>query len=111
MVITIFRSRLQPEYREEYERWGKRVHDIAVKMPGFISIKTFTAEDGERVSIVEFESEETMFAWRNQPDHKQAQELGRKLFYSDITFRFASRSVTILFRKELTCRTIWFNYL
>jgi len=52
-------------------------------MPGFISIKTFTADDDERVSIVEFESEETMLAWRNQPDHREAQELGRKLFYSE----------------------------
>ncbi len=83
MVVTIFRSRLRPEHREEYERWAKRIHDIAVQMPGFISIKTFSADDGERVSIVEFESEETMLAWRNQPDHRQAQELGRKLFYSE----------------------------
>ena len=83
MVITIFRSRLRPEHREEYERWGKKIHELAVKMPGFISIKTFAADDGERVSVVEFESEETMLAWRNQPDHRMAQELGRKLFYSE----------------------------
>ena len=83
MVITIFRSRLRKEHQEEYERWAARIHDLAVKMPGFISIKTFAAEDGERVSIVEFESEETMLGWRNQPDHRQAQELGRKLFYSE----------------------------
>lgn len=83
MVITIFRSRLRPENIGEYEQWAERIHSIAVTMPGFISIKTFTADDGERVSIVEFESEETMLAWRNQPDHKQAQELGRKLFYSE----------------------------
>ncbi|HEU6447799.1 MAG TPA: antibiotic biosynthesis monooxygenase [Verrucomicrobiae bacterium] len=83
MVITIFRSRLRPEHREEYDRWAKKIQDIAVTMPGFISIKTFTADDGERVSIVEFESEETMLAWRNQPDHRQAQELGRKVFYSE----------------------------
>jgi len=83
MVITIFRSRLRLEHREKYERWEKRIHDLAVNMPGFISIKTFTADDGERVSIVEFDSEETMLAWRNQPDHKQAQELGRQLFYSE----------------------------
>jgi heme-degrading monooxygenase HmoA len=38
---------------------------------------------GERVSVVEFESEETMLAWRNQPDHRTTQELGRKLFYSE----------------------------
>jgi heme-degrading monooxygenase HmoA len=83
MVITIFRSRLRPEHHEEYERWAAKIHDIAVRMPGFISIKTFAADDGERVSIVEFESEEMMLAWRNQPDHRQAQELGRKLFYSE----------------------------
>ena len=83
MVITIFRSRLRPEHIKEYGEWAARIHDLAVKMPGFVSIKTFTAEDGERVSIVEFESEETMRNWREQPEHRQAQELGRKLFYSE----------------------------
>jgi heme-degrading monooxygenase HmoA len=83
MVITIFRSRLRPEHRGEYERWAEKIHRLAVQMPGFISIKTFAAEDGERVSLVEFESEETMLAWRNQPDHRQAQDLGRKMFYSE----------------------------
>ena len=33
--------------------------------------------------IVEFESEETMRHWREQPEHREAQELGRKLFYSE----------------------------
>ncbi len=83
MVITIFRSRLRPENEKEYAEWATRIHDLAVNMPGFLSIKTFTAEDGERVSIVEFESEETMLNWRKQPDHRKAQELGRKLFYSE----------------------------
>ncbi|HWC60277.1 MAG TPA: antibiotic biosynthesis monooxygenase [Verrucomicrobiae bacterium] len=83
MVITIFRSRLRPENQKEYGEWAARIHGLAVNMPGFISIKTFTADDGERVSIVEFESEETMRNWRQQPDHLKAQELGRKLFYSE----------------------------
>ena len=83
MVITIFRSRLRPEHREEYEQWAQKIHDLAIRMPGFVSIKTFTAEDDERVSLVEFESEEATLAWRDQPDHREAQELGRKLFYSE----------------------------
>ena len=83
MIITIFRSRLRPEHRAEYERWAGLIHDLAQKAPGFISIKTLAADDGERVSIVEFESEETLIAWRNQPDHKRAQELGRQLFYAE----------------------------
>src|SRR5262249_42779109 len=83
MVITIFRSRLRPENQNEYAEWATRIYDLATKMPGFISFKAFTAADGERVSLVEFESEETMRAWREQSDHRQAQELGRKLFYSE----------------------------
>ena len=57
--------------------------ELATQMPGFISIKTFNAPDGERVSLVEFESAEAMMAWRNHPEHKQAQELGREKFYSE----------------------------
>src|SRR3954470_5274599 len=83
MVITIFRSRLRPENQEQYSQSAGQIHDLAVKMPGFISIKTFSAEDGERVSLVEFESEEAVRHWREQADHRQAQELGRKLFYSE----------------------------
>ncbi len=60
-----------------------KIHDLAVKMPGFIAIKTFAAEDGERVSIVEFESEETLLAWREHPEHKIAQKMGQTTFYSE----------------------------
>jgi heme-degrading monooxygenase HmoA len=83
MVITIFRSRLRPEHQQAYQEMAARVHDLAQHMPGFIAIKTFTAPDGERVSLVEFESEETHQAWRRHPEHQTAQKLGRELFYSE----------------------------
>ena len=60
-----------------------RVRSLAEAMPGFISFKSFSAEDGERVSIIEFESEETLRAWREHPEHRQAQALGRDSFYSE----------------------------
>ena len=83
MIITIFRSRLRPENQEAYQAMATRMHDLAQAMPGFHSIKTFAAPDGERVSIVEFESEETHNAWRHHPEHMKAQQLGRELFYSE----------------------------
>jgi heme-degrading monooxygenase HmoA len=83
MIVTIFRSRLRGEYSNEYAGWAKRMHDLATDMPGFVGIKTFTADDGERVSIVEFESEETHLAWRNHLAHREAQRLGRERFYSE----------------------------
>jgi heme-degrading monooxygenase HmoA len=83
MVITIFRSRLRPEHQEAYQRTAARMDELAHKMPGFISIKTYQAQDGERVSIVEFESETAHTAWRKHPEHLEAQRLGRELFYSE----------------------------
>ena len=83
MVITLFRSRLRPETREEYERWAHRMNQLAAAMPGFVSIKTFAADDGERISIIEFESEAAHEAWRDHPEHREAQRLGRERFYAE----------------------------
>jgi heme-degrading monooxygenase HmoA len=83
MIITIFRSRLRPEHREEYERLAPHIEALARTMPGFVAIKGFTAPDGERVSIVEFDTEENHIAWRNHPEHREAQRLGREKFYAE----------------------------
>jgi heme-degrading monooxygenase HmoA len=83
MIVTIFRSRLRPEHQAEYAEWATRMHDLATAMPGFLSIKTFAADDGERVSIVEFASEETHRAWRDHPEHRVAQQLRRRKFYAE----------------------------
>ena len=68
MVVTVFRSRLQPEHASDYSEAATRMRALAEAMPGFISFKSFRAEDGERVSIIEFESEETLRAWRSTPN-------------------------------------------
>ena len=81
-VLTVFRSRLRPGTEAEYVRVAKRMDELAAQMPGFIGIKTFEAGDGERVSIVEFASAAEAMAWRNHPEHREAQRLGREQFYA-----------------------------
>jgi heme-degrading monooxygenase HmoA len=83
MIVTIFRSRLRPEHADEYGRVADRIHELATRQPGFVSIKPYTAADGERVSIVTFETWETHDAWRDHPEHREAQRLGREKFYSE----------------------------
>ena len=83
MIITVFRSRVRPEALQEYATWAARMSELARKMPGYISHKGFAAEDGERVTIVEFESEETLRAWSQHPDHVEAKKKGRASFYSE----------------------------
>ena len=47
----------------------RRMIELAESMPGYVSHKDFTADDGERVTIVEFEHEEGLRAWRLNPEH------------------------------------------
>ena len=81
MIVTVFRSRLNPQAAEEYRRWAVRMSELAREVPGYISHKGFTAEDGERVTIVEFEHQEGQTAWRMHPEHLEAQKLGRVKYY------------------------------
>jgi heme-degrading monooxygenase HmoA len=81
MIVTVFRSRLRPDVREEYVALAARMNEIARTMPGYISQKGFFADDGERCTIVEFESAEAQRAWRMHPEHRAAQRAGRDTYY------------------------------
>ena len=83
MIVTVFRSRLMPGVREEYVGLVDRMIELASAMPGYISHKGFFAEDGERVTIVEFETEEAQRAWRMHPEHRVAQRQAKEIYYED----------------------------
>lgn len=83
MIITVFRSRLKTQTQEEYQRWAARMSELVKDVPGYISHKGFTAADGERVTIVEFVSEEGLRVWATHPEHVAAKKLGRDSFFSD----------------------------
>ena len=90
MVVTIFRSRLNPQHEATYYPMAARMRKLAEAMPGFVSFKTFKADAGERVSVIEFESEGALSAWRRHPEHRKAQELGRRAFYTEYQIQVCS---------------------
>jgi heme-degrading monooxygenase HmoA len=59
------------------------MEDRVRAMPGFMYFKTFTAEDGERVSIIAFDTFEHHAAWRDDREHRAAQRRGRDAFYPE----------------------------
>lgn len=83
MVMTVFRSRLRPENEAEFHALADEMMEIAKAMPGFLSYKVYVAEDGERCSVVEFDTPEHLLAWRNLPRHVEAQRIGRERFYAE----------------------------
>jgi heme-degrading monooxygenase HmoA len=83
MLITVFRSRLKPEVRDEYGIAVARMNELAQTMPGYVSHKTYYAEDGERCTIVEFEHEEGLRTWRTNSEHRVAQKMARERYYTE----------------------------
>ena len=85
MVIAIFRARIRPSVREEYYERAEVMAQIARSMPGFVSYKAYSAPDGERVSIHEWETADQLRAWRLHPQHVAMQQIGRERFYEEYT--------------------------
>ena len=104
MIVTVFRSRLRPGAREEYIALVDRMVELAKTMPGYISHKGFFAEDGERVTIVEFEHEEGMRAWRMNPEHRAAQKKAREIYYSEYSVQVCNVVRESKFKLDEACR-------
>ena len=98
MVIAVFRSRLRDGNSAEFQELAARMLSIAQSMPGFISYKVYVAEDGERCSIIEFDSPENLCAWRDHPDHRAAQQTGRERYYQEYSLHVAEPQRESLFR-------------
>lgn len=88
-VVTVFRSRLRPESVEEYAETAARMAELARAMPGYVDHKAFTAEDGERVTVVTFADAESQKAWRTHLEHRVAQRRGREAFYAEYSLQVA----------------------
>ena len=91
-VVTVFRSRLRPEAREEYAVDAPRVLALARSMPGFVEAKGFVADDGERVTLVTFADRASHDAWRDHPEHRAAQRRGIDSYYSAYTIQVGTTS-------------------
>ena len=90
MIVAVFRSRLTAGAHEEYGPMAKRMSELVRTIPGYISHKGFTAEDGERVTIVEFATEEALEEWRTHSEHAHAKRRGINSFFSEYRFQICT---------------------
>ena len=100
MVVVVFRSRVREAMAAEYYARADEMATIARSMPGFISYKAYTADDGERVSVHEWESSAQLEAWRTHPQHLKMQAFGREHFYDEYTLYVADAPRTSRFVRK-----------
>ena len=89
MILVVFRTRVIAGAEHEGEALGARMYELAVGMPGFVSYAEFAA-DGESVALVEFTTAEALAAWRNHPEHVEAQRIGRERLFSSYRVQVCS---------------------
>lgn len=86
MFIVVFRNRKRPEIDQAaYGADSAVMEAMARAQPGFISFKSYTADDGEVIALSEWANAEAARAWGSQPDHALVQARGRAEYYQDYT--------------------------
>jgi heme-degrading monooxygenase HmoA len=85
MMLTVFRSRMKAdltsEQIKEVLKTDARMGVLARATPGYIAHKGFMADDGERVVVIEFETEQAQLVFVHHPEHLEAMQMGRKVFH------------------------------
>ncbi|HEY5949601.1 MAG TPA: nuclear transport factor 2 family protein, partial [Kofleriaceae bacterium] len=89
----------------EFSRHAEQVHERGIKMKGFVSTKDFAANDGERITIVEFDSPENLAKWRDDEFHRAAQQRGRERYYSQYNIQVCGELRTSSFDGERWTKT------
>jgi heme-degrading monooxygenase HmoA len=69
---------------------ARRMSELVRDIPGYIPHKGFVADDGERVTIVEFETEEALHEWRVHPEHGTAKRHAIESCSPSTNSRFAA---------------------
>jgi heme-degrading monooxygenase HmoA len=86
MYLVVFRNRKRPDIdTEAYGADAARMEKLARRQPGFVSFKSYVADDGEVVALSEWSSEAAAQAWGSHPDHAATQQRGRREYYQDYT--------------------------
>ena len=81
MVVILFRSKLTPAAGQDYLDMGTEMEKRVRTMPGLLDFKYYTAEDGERLTVVWFKDRETLEQWRQDERHLVAKKTGRENWY------------------------------
>lgn len=82
-VFVLIRTSLRPGCDlAAYEALNARMEESINRIPGYLGVKGYAAEDGESLAIAQFESHEALLRWRDDPEHLEVQRAGREQFYA-----------------------------
>lgn len=79
MYAVIFRAQIK-KLDESYSDMANRMRELAINEYGCIEF-TSSTEGNSELAISYWPNRESIQAWKNNPDHKRAQSLGKSRWY------------------------------
>lgn len=77
---VIFLAELSDDL-EDYQETAQAIRDLAMKQPGFLGIES-VYEGRREITVSYWESEQAVRAWKQVPQHLEAQKRGKVQWYS-----------------------------
>lgn len=86
MFLVVFRNRKRADIDyAAYEADAERMVELAQAQPGFLSFKSYVADDGEVIALSEWADAASALGWRRVAEHAEVQGRGRADYYENYT--------------------------
>ena len=86
MFLVVFRNRKRAEIDSSaYAMDAARMEQLAPGQTGFLSFKSYVADDGEVIALSEWETMAAARSWAEHADHLAVQRKGRAEYYESYT--------------------------
>jgi heme-degrading monooxygenase HmoA len=86
MFLVVFRNRKAARFDEAaYAADAEAMQALAARQPGYLSFKSYTADDGEVIAVSEWEDEASARGWGRVAEHRATQKRGREAYYEEYT--------------------------
>ena len=86
MFLVVFRNRKRADIDQAtYDAEAEAMEVLAAAQPGYLSFKSYAAEDGEGIALSEWSDEASARAWGKVAEHRTAQQRGRSTYYAEYT--------------------------
>ena len=86
MFLVVFRNRKRADIdAAAYAADAERMEEFARAQPGYLSFKSYTADDGEVIAVSEWSDEAAARDWGRHAEHAATQGRGRSAYYASYT--------------------------
>ena len=86
MFLVVFRNRKRTDIDQAaYGADAEHMEELAREQPGYLSFKSYIADDGEVIALSEWADEESARVWGRNAEHLAGKARGRAEYYCSYT--------------------------